>query len=174
MKLDEQQKMKVAGWVAEGLKLADIQKRISSEFGVSLTYMEARFLVDDLKLVPQGPERPKEEPAPAAAPARPGEPAPKSPLAGGPAAPSTPAPGPAPGAPDAPGGGVSVTVDTVTRAGALASGNVKFSDGQTAAWYLDQYGRLGLVPQQQGYKPAAADVEAFQRALERELSRLGL
>jgi hypothetical protein len=69
---------------------------------------------------------------------------------------------------------VSVTVDTVTRAGALASGNVRFSDGQSAGWYLDQYGRLGLVPQQPGYKPGAADVEAFQHALEREISRLGL
>lgn len=168
MKLDEQQQKKVAGWVAEGLKLADIQKRISDELGISLTYMEARFLVDDLKLVPQGPERPKEEPAAAgAAPGKPGEPAPPSPLAG----PAAPVPGPGPAAP---GGGVSVSVDTVTRAGALASGSVRFSDGQTAAWYLDQMGRLGLVPQQQGYKPSAADVESFQRALERELSRLGL
>jgi hypothetical protein len=69
---------------------------------------------------------------------------------------------------------VSVTLDTVTRAGAMASGHVRFSDGQSAAWYLDQFGRLGLVPQQQGYKPTPADVESFQRALERELSRLGL
>jgi hypothetical protein len=172
MKLDEQQQKKVAGWVAEGLKLADIQKRISSEFGVSLTYMEARFLVDDLKLVPQGPDRPKEEPAAAAAaPGKPGAPAPASPLAG---APATPTSTPAQGTPGAAGGGVSVTVDTVTRAGALASGNVRFSDGQSAGWYLDQYGRLGLVPQQPGYKPGAADVEAFQHALEREISRLGL
>jgi hypothetical protein len=69
---------------------------------------------------------------------------------------------------------VSVTVDAVTRPGSMVSGGVKFSDGQTGAWYMDQMGRLGVAPTKQGYKPAAADVEAFQIALEKELSRLGM
>ena len=47
---------------------------------------------------------------------------------------------------------------------ALASGKVTFSDGNRAEWYLDQAGRLGLVPQQQGYRPPAADVQQFQMA----------
>jgi hypothetical protein len=53
------------------------------------------------------------------------------------------------------------------------SGKVTFSDGNQAEWYLDQAGRLGLVPQQTGYRPPAADVQQFQMALETELSKLG-
>jgi len=68
---------------------------------------------------------------------------------------------------------VSVTVDAVARPGTLTSGSVRFSDGQTGVWYLDERGSLGFVPGQKGYKPGAADVEAFQRKLELELARLG-
>jgi hypothetical protein len=51
---------------------------------------------------------------------------------------------------------------------------VKFSDGETATWYMDQMGRLGLGPKKQGYKPSAADVQSFQMALENELAKLGM
>jgi hypothetical protein len=71
------------------------------------------------------------------------------------------------------GDGVDVAMDAVARPGTLASGTVKFSDGQTGVWYLDEQGRLGVAPVQKGYKPAAADVEAFQRKLEVELARIG-
>ena len=47
---------------------------------------------------------------------------------------------------------------------------MNFSDGQVADWYLDQMGRLGVVPKQQGYKPSAADVQAFQIALQQEVA----
>jgi transposase len=70
MKLDDNQRQAVAKWIAEGAKLSEIQNRLAAEFGVKLTYMEARFLVDDLKLTPKDPEPPKvvEPPvAPAAA-----------------------------------------------------------------------------------------------------------
>lgn len=165
MNLDESQKKQVSTWIADGMKLAEIQKRLITEFGVNLTYMEVRFLVDDLKLVPKDPAPPK---APVAPPAEPSLAAPS--------APSAPAPaggliGQEP--PAAAGGNVSVNVDAVTRPGALVSGTVLFSDGQSAAWYLDQMGRLGIVPKQQGYKPAPADLESFQRGLEAELSKLG-
>ena len=62
----------------------------------------------------------------------------------------------------------------MARPGAMVSGGVKFSDGQTGAWYMDQMGRLGVAPSKQGYKPSAADVEVFQQKLEAELTRLGL
>jgi hypothetical protein len=68
---------------------------------------------------------------------------------------------------------VSLSVDQLARPGALMSGKVTFSDGNTAAWQLDQSGRLGLIPQQAGYRPPAADVEQFQMALEAELSKAG-
>jgi hypothetical protein len=70
-------------------------------------------------------------------------------------------------------GGVSVTVDQLARPGAIVSGKVTFSDGQSADWYLDQAGRLGVVPKQQGYKPPAADVQEFQLALQNELAKMG-
>ncbi len=161
MNLDDAQRQKVAEWIAGGLKLSEIQSRLASELGVTMTYMDVRFLVDDLKLTPKDPERPK-----------PAAPAPATPL--------TAAPGktPSPLAPDAPaapklGVSVSVTVDTLTRPGAVVSGKVTFSDGKKAEWYLDQTGQLGLAPQEAGYRPPAADVKQFQAALEVELSKLG-
>jgi hypothetical protein len=50
---------------------------------------------------------------------------------------------------------------------------VIFSDGQTADWYLDQTGRLGVVPKQTGYKPTPTDVQDFQIALQQEVAKLG-
>ncbi len=66
-----------------------------------------------------------------------------------------------------------MAVDQITRPGAIVSGKVTFSDGQQAEWYLDQAGRLGVVPKQQGYKPSAADVQDFQLALQQEMAKLG-
>ena len=81
-------------------------------------------------------------------------------------------PGPAPlaGGP----GNVSLSVDQLTRPGAVVSGKVTFSDGKTVAWQIDQTGQLGMIPPQPGYRPPAADVQPFQMALEAELSKLGL
>ena len=73
-----------------------------------------------------------------------------------------------------PAGGVSVTVDQLARPGAIVSGKVTFSDGQSADWHLDQTGRFSVVPKQPGYKPSAADVQQFQVALQNELARMGL
>ena len=56
MSLDAAQRTKVAEWIEQGLKLSEIQSRLASEMGVRLTYMEARLLVDDLKLTPKDAE----------------------------------------------------------------------------------------------------------------------
>jgi hypothetical protein len=150
------------------MKLSDIQRRIGSEFGIVMTYIEVRFLVDDLKLTPEDPEPPK----PGVTNAR---------QVGGDSTIAGPGTvkgeagkvmsGTAAGMP--PGGGVSVKVATVARPGALVSGNVTFSDGNSAEWHLDQTGRLGLSPKQPGYKPSPADLDAFQIALQEELQKLG-
>ena len=176
MKLDQAQQQKVAAWVAEGLALADIQKRLASELGLSLTYMEVRFMVDDLKLVPKDAARPKEEKIPTLPGAANNsqdldraEAAPPSSSRAKSGAPQTAARDAAEPA----SRGVAVVVDTVARPGALVSGSVRFSDGQSGGWYMDQFGRLGVAPAKQGYKPSAADMTAFQQALEAELSRLG-
>ena len=74
MNLNEEQRQQVAAWVADGLKLSEIQRRLASELNVGLTYMEVRLLVDDLKLTPKDPEPPKPatpiETPPARAPVR--------------------------------------------------------------------------------------------------------
>jgi hypothetical protein len=62
----------------------------------------------------------------------------------------------------------------LTRPGALVSGKVKFSDGKTADWFLDQGGRLGVAPAEKGYKPSQVDLQDFQTALQTELQKLGL
>jgi hypothetical protein len=152
MNLDETQRQTVSKWISEGAKLSEIQNRLLSEFKLKFTYMEVRFLVDDLKLTPHDPEPPK----PAAPPVE----------AAKPGAKLSPEPAPAMG-------NVSVSVDQLTKPGAMISGKVTFSDGQTADWYLDQTGRLGVVPKQAGYKPSAADVQDFQTALQTEIAKLG-
>ena len=167
MKLDDAQKSKVSEWIAAGSKLAEIQNRLFTELGLKLTYMEVRFLVDDLKLVPKDPEPAK--PAVLAAPST--QPTPVG-SAGTPAG-APLSKGEAVPADDVGTSGVSVSLDQVTRPGAMVSGQVTFSDGAQAEWYLDQTGRLGVVPKVQGYKPSTADVQEFQIALQNELAKLG-
>jgi len=160
MNLDEAQRKKVAAWIADGAKLSEIQTRLATELNLKFTYMEVRLLVDDLKLTPKDPEPPKVV-DPVAEPAKPA------------AEKTAPPPAPAPAPVASAAGGVAVTVDQLARAGAIVSGKVAFSDGQQADWYLDQSGRLGVSTKQPGYKPSAADVQQFQAALEKEISRLG-
>jgi hypothetical protein len=152
MKLDDEQRKKVAEWIKQGLKLSEIQKRLGSELGLQLTYMDVRLLVDDLKLTPKDIEPPKSANATIQAPAMSANPPAK--------AASKP-------------GGVSITVDQIARPGAVISGKVTFSDSNTADWYFDQAGRLGLLPQQTGYRPSAPDLQQFQAALDGELSKMG-
>src|SRR5882724_3900163 len=158
MNLDEAQRQQVAKWISEGAKLSEIQKRLL-ELGIKLTYMEVRFFVDDLKLTPKDPEPPKVVAPPVSAPAA--DPAKLT-------AEKNPAP-----AGTLPASAVSVSVDQLTKPGAMISGKVTFSDSQSADWYLDQTGRLGVVPKQAGYKPSAADVQDFQTALQQEIAKLG-
>jgi hypothetical protein len=167
MNLDDAQRTKVVEWIAQGLKLSDIQNRLSSELALRLTYMEVRLLVDDLKLTPKDPEPTKPIESPLAAPAAPPAKGAR-PSAQGPAA-EAPQPSPAAGGP----GGVSLAVDQLTRPGAVVSGKVTFSDGITAAWQIDQGGQLGLIPSKPGYRPPPSDVQPFQMALENELAKLG-
>ena len=151
MNLDETQRKKVAAWIEEGLKLSDIQKRLETEFGLRVTYLDVRLLVDDLKLKPKDPAPPPKPPASAI---------------------TEPAPALAPA--NVPASKVNVSVDQLARPGAVVSGKVTFSDGKIAEWILDQTGRLGVVPSEKGYKPPATDLQEFQIALQAELQKLGL
>src|SRR5262252_7923936 len=120
MNLDEAQRKKVAAWIAEGLKLSEIQNRLATELGIRMTYMDVRFLVDDLKLTPKDVDRPK-----LAAPVLPVAEAPKPADSKGLTAEQ-------PAASPAASGTVSVSVDALARPGAVVSGKAKFSDGKMA------------------------------------------
>lgn len=154
-----EQRAALEQWAADGATLNDIQHKLKSEFGITITYLDARLLLLDLqvKLKDKPREQPKaEEPAPAPSAAT------DAPMMG-----EEPAPTPASN------GAVTVTVDTLAIPGALVSGKVTFTDGQTAGWYLDQSGRLGLRAPDPGYRPPPADVPVFQAELDRVLVQAG-
>lgn len=166
MKLNEEQLKAVAGWFAGGASLDEIQKRIAADFGLHITYFDLRMLVADLPQ-PQEPEPSKpEEPQ---TPAEPDDQ--ENPDAS--ENPEVPADSEAPESTEA--GGVSVSVDTITIPGTMASGDVTFSDGVKGKWYLDQMGRLGLggdLPK--GFRPSPEDAALFQSRLMEALQAKGL
>ncbi len=144
MTLTDEQKAIVLKWIEAGAGPSDLQKRLKEELQISLTYLETRLLADDLKLSFVEPEAPA-EPAPALEPEKP-----------------------------IPTGKVNVTIDQITRPGAMISGRAVFSDGETAGWYLDQTGRLGLDATTPGYRPSQQDVVDFQAELEKLARSQGL
>jgi hypothetical protein len=73
-----------------------------------------------------------------------------------------------------PTGKVTVTMDSLTLPGALVSGKVTLSDGETAIWMLDQTGRPGLDPDTPGYRPAQEDILEFQVQLRALIEKSGL
>lgn len=157
--LTKEQEQAVARWAQDGATLNDIQARLKSEFDITITYLDARLLVMGLgvSLKEKKKETPPEEKAEAAPPA-------KTP-------PPQEEPEFLPG--NASGGKVSVSVDQLAIPGTMASGKATFSDGTTAAWYLDQMGRLGLKAPTPGYQPPPADIPVFQQELDLALQRAG-
>lgn len=203
MSLTPEQKQTVATWVAAGDNLSTVQKKLTEQFSVSMTYRDVRFLVDDLNLELKDPAPkvdasdvtktpPASKPASAAprsgaAPSAPGS----TKDAGEPAA-SDEFPEDATGAdgaaaadgeefpdeaypPAGTGAGVTVAVDKITlMPGAIASGSVTFSDGVTGKWIVDQQGRPGFTEvSQPGYRPTSADAQSFMRELSMALQRRG-
>lgn len=171
MQFTAEQKASLASWLKEGLSLSDIQKRIVSDFGLKMTYMDLRFLIDDLDLEVVRPAAPEPEATQAEAESNgadeeavdsdnvaafPGIEEEDTELAAE--------------------GGVLVEIDAVMRPGALVSGEVTFSDGVQLGWQLDNYGRLGLIPSAstpEGYSPPEADIPLFQTQLQQQLQKQG-
>jgi len=192
MSLTPAQKKTVASWVEAGDNLSTVQKKLGDEFKLSMTYRDVRYLVDDLnldikdaapKVDTSDVSKAQSAPAPAAtkAPEKKGflEKA-KEKLGLG----ESPAPA-GEGAedeetfedlPEEAGAGVRVSIDAVTLIpNALASGSVVFSDGVTAKWIVDQYGRPGFTEvSTPGYRPSAPDGQAFVRELSAALQQRGL
>jgi hypothetical protein len=163
MTLTPEQKQAVSEWVAAGDNLYAVQKKLAEVLKVSMTYMDVRFLVDDLNLELKDPA-PKADASDVSK-----APAPKA------AAPEVPeAPGAVPPDEEFPadavppsGGAVHVTVDKVNlNPNAMATGSVTFPDGVSAKWMVDLQGRPGLVDvSQPGYRPSPADAQAFMQEL---------
>lgn len=168
MSLDEAQKQHVAQWLADGAKLAEIQNRIADEFDISLTYMDVRFLVDDLGVQLKDPEpepKPKAEEETTAEPNQPEELHTQTPEDSDPSNEKLE---------NQPSGSVSVSLDQITRPGSIISGKATFSDGKTAEWMIDQLGRLGLVPAEEGYKPSESDMMSFQMEIQKAIQGSGM
>ena len=192
MTFTPEQKAAVASWVTAGDNLSVVQKKLTDQFKLSLTYRDVRFLVDDLELTLKdaAPKIDTTDVTKAQAPAKPAaeKPAEKKgffdkakeklglakdePAADDAVAEEDLAEAPAPG-----GGAstLSVSVDKATLIpGAIASGGVTFSDGVTGQWMVDQYGRPGFTKvSQAGYRPSPADAQAFMQELSRALQQRG-
>jgi hypothetical protein len=171
MSLTPEQKQAVSSWVAAGDNLSAVQKKLLEQFKVSMTYRDVRFLVDDLDLALKD-----------AAPKIDASDVTKAVTAKSPAAGAGPGPDDPEGAAEEfpehlPAGAstVSIDVDKVTlMPGALASGSVTFSDGVTGKWIVDNQGRPGFTQvSQPGYRPSAADSQAFVQELSAALQKRG-
>ncbi|HEY0947386.1 MAG TPA: hypothetical protein VGD81_19035 [Opitutaceae bacterium] len=202
MPLSPEQKQAVSRWIATGDSLSLVQKKLFEEFKLSLTYMDVRFLVDDLNLeLKDAAPKVDASDITKAEKAAPGRPAPaektekkgfldkaKEKLGLSGKAEDEDAAMPdelaeedladATLADDLAAGGahsVRVAVDNVTLIpGALASGTVTFSDGVTGKWIVDNYGRPGFTEvSKPGYRPSAADAQAFMQELSLALQQKG-
>lgn len=142
--LTEEQVSALQTWVAEGAQLPDLQKRLKETFDLNVTYMDMRFVVLDLGLELQSQVEEVVEDD---------EPEVKEPLVGT--------------------GEVDVSVDGITRPGAMVSGKVTFSDGETGVWMIDTMGQPSLDPDTAGYRPSQEDIMAFQEKLKAALSEGG-
>ena len=150
MNLSDEQKAVVSQWVLEGESIAKIQNLLKEHFNIGLTYMDVRFLVDDLGVVYKDSNEIAEDTE------------------------DTESETDAAAEENNETGGVIVDVDAVIRPGSLVSGNVRFSDGISLGWQLTSTGQLGLIPgDDPKYRPSNEDLEAFQAQLQELLKEKG-
>ena len=149
MKVTAEQLEDVRAWAAQGIDLNGIQKRLASECGVHLTYMDVRFLLLDNGIEIAAAPEPEKKPEPAAQPAPQAE-----------AAADAPAPA---------GGKPVVTLDEIQIPGAVLSGKVAFPGGTKGAWLIDNAGRFGWS--ELSGTPTPEELQAFQFELTQLLRR---
>ncbi len=141
--LTDQQIEQIKTWAENGDQLADIQKKINSEFqpSTAITYLDTRFAILDLgiELIVEKNQEEEEEKD---------QPTPLTPI-----------------------GYVDATVDEIMRPSFLASGKVTFSDGTNALWGIDQMGRLKVDADDPNYTIDDEDMIAFQEILRDKLKK---
>lgn len=167
--LTKDQIARIQSWADEGDGLSEIQRKLDEEFEIKVTYMDLRFLIEDIgvTLKPDEPEQAKEEPDEEATSL---ESAAEDLNAIEESDPLDD------GADDSADGdaGATVTVDELQRPGMVASGKVTFSGGKSMGWYLDQLGRLGLEPgPDPDFRPSEDQMMAFQQGLQETLQKKG-
>jgi hypothetical protein len=169
MTLTPEQKTSVSEWIAAGDNLYAVQKKLAEHFKVSMTYMDVRFLVDDLNLQLKDPA-PKAD----ASDVSKGNQAKPAPEKQGAADKAADSPGLGDGEAAATPSGVSVAVDKVSlNPNAMASGTMTFPDGVTGRWIVDLQGRPGIVEvSKPGYRPSPADAQAFMQELSLALQHI--
>ena len=143
MNLTTEQTQAVKNWLAQNASVSDVQKNLSEQFGLSLTYMDVRFLIDDIDAQLQD-EPVVEEAKQAEAPTQEPQSENVAPVQEG----------------------VQVSLSPIQRPGFMASGDVVFSDGEKTQWFLDQMGRLSLSATSEGYTPSQSDIADFQKKLQ--------
>jgi len=178
MQLSEDQKTAIEEWIQSGADLNKIQQKLKEEFKLNLTYLDTRFLLGDLGLeIIEEEEEEEEEEMDPVQPEEKEDSAIKNGKESESQEQET--------LPEDPEEekdnesenqttNVNLTVDSLTQPQCIISGKVTFSDGKAAAWYIDQLGRLGLNPDEEGYSPTQEDLAVFQIELRNVLSKQGL
>ncbi|MCF7854845.1 MAG: hypothetical protein K9N51_08610 [Candidatus Pacebacteria bacterium] len=142
----EEQKRFIAEKLNEGLSLGQVQKCLSEEHGINITYLDLRLIASELEVDWQKLEE-----------AKPSSKKAEDTLV-------QPEPEEAP-----PPSGTQVTISKVARPDAAMSGSVQFASGAKAEWFVDHMGRLGLAPETGSSKPTEQDIKEFQEELQRQL-----
>lgn len=185
----------IAQKLNEGMSLSDVQKLLSDEHGLRMTFLDLRLIAADLSVDWQKHDKPK-NPAPAAVVAAPAADAGAGETDaltededaydedddevedGGAeddevaAAREGDADDDATDADDD-GSGTRVTLDAQPRRGTAMSGAVRFASGLHGGWYMDQTGRLGLqLAEGQDAQPSEDDIRLFQTKLSALLQKM--
>lgn len=137
--LSPEQVQSIRDWAEEGLDLNAIQKKLHEELGLKPTFMDTRFLLQDLDIHIKQPE-PAPQPDPSAAHAAPAD-----------------APAPLLGK-------TQVSVDEVTPPHALIAGKVLFKSGARGVWDIDRTGRINWDATLG--EPTADDLREFETELQ--------
>ena len=122
-------------WAEDGLDLNGIQKALTEQLGIHMTYMDTRFLLLDLGIELRSPS----EDSPAEDSSKP-------------EMPQTIA-----------AGQLKVTIDEVKQPGVFLSGQVAFPTGARATWMIDARGSVSWEPILG--EPSEDDLNAFQKEL---------
>ncbi|MCH2061334.1 MAG: hypothetical protein MK183_11970 [Verrucomicrobiales bacterium] len=177
MDITDEQKNKITEWISQGEDLGSIQSLLRDELGITLTYVETRFLLADLELEP-GDETEEEQAGDAEVEESSGEVVEEDQaVTESPAGDKESPAGDNPPIPEQDSGcdsSVAVTVDSLMKPGAVISGKVTFSDGEGGSWMIDQMGQLRLDPETEDYRPSQEDIQKFQMELQKAASSQGL